>query len=236
MQVTLSHGGLSLSGEHISGGSVINDAQVEAVISFPDLPGRRRWFSPDGQWSVCRGRSTVPPRPGTYSFSVRATGTIAVPGQSGTVQMQFSRQREQSVYVISPFVPDAVLFATRSITIGPGAQILSGSAIVNQAGGLCISETARSLPVSIQCEGGQDRDRGSCRGRRQCVSTISFSNEGTITGARTTPLALPVIPSLPSFEAATVGTADVKVSNGGSKTIAPGRYRDISVGSLGTLT
>ncbi|MBK7258187.1 MAG: hypothetical protein IPI01_10365 [Ignavibacteriae bacterium] len=113
IQVNLSHGGLSISGERVAGGSVINDAQVEAVVLLPDSSATEIVaLAPMGN-GLYQGAFSSTGTPGTYNISIRAAGNISVSGPTGPVTMAFTRQREQSVYVISPFVPDAVLFASR---------------------------------------------------------------------------------------------------------------------------
>jgi hypothetical protein len=63
-----------------------------------------------------------------------------------------------------------------------------------------------------------------------------LTSSGTISGALYTPRALPVFASLPAFLNATTGAADVTVNNNGTRTLAPGSYRDLIVGRKGTVT
>ncbi|HKV10608.1 MAG TPA: hypothetical protein VJ725_20875, partial [Thermoanaerobaculia bacterium] len=63
-----------------------------------------------------------------------------------------------------------------------------------------------------------------------------LTGAGTITGAQTSPLTLPVFATLPAFLTATPGTTDVNVGTNGTRTLAAGSYRDLIVGRKGTVT
>jgi hypothetical protein len=63
-----------------------------------------------------------------------------------------------------------------------------------------------------------------------------LSNAGSIAGASHTPLSLPVVAAVPSFQNATVGTADVSVPTGTLATLSSGNYRNLVVQPGATLT
>ena len=69
----------------------------------------------------------------------------------------------------------------------------------------------------------------------QNVFYNQLQNSGTILGTQKTPLQLPLVSSLPSFPRSTPGTTSVNVPAGGSSTLQPGAYGDISIGSTGVL-
>ena len=68
------------------------------------------------------------------------------------------------------------------------------------------------------------------------VYSNQLTNGGTISGAQYTPLALPVFATLPAFQTGTPNTTDVNVATNGNRTLAPGTYRDLTVGKKGTVT
>src|SRR6185295_11095057 len=58
----------------------------------------------------------------------------------------------------------------------------------------------------------------------------------TVSGALYSPLSLPVFATLPPFLASTPGTTDVTVATNGTRTLAPGNYRDLIVNKKGVVT
>ena len=57
----------------------------------------------------------------------------------------------------------------------------------------------------------------------------SLANSGTINGSLVTPLALPVVATLPQFQIANPGGNNVNAQGGQAVTISPGQYRAVVV-------
>jgi hypothetical protein len=135
------------------------------------------------------------------------------------------------------------VFATHSIWIQTGADVLSGDVTVNQAGAapfldggveLSLAGTV-TTPVDYDVEG----DSVTIAAGTTVASDVfsnQLTNAGTITGATNPSLSLPVFSTLPTLQTATPGTTDVNVAANGTRTLAPGSYRDLIVGKRATVT
>jgi len=62
-----------------------------------------------------------------------------------------------------------------------------------------------------------------------------LNNQGTIQGTKNTPLALPVVKSLPAFPNFVAGSTPISVNKGSSLVLQSGNYGDISVDQFATL-
>jgi hypothetical protein len=133
------------------------------------------------------------------------------------------------------------ILATNSVSVLTGADVLSGDIIVNQVGAApFLGGVEVSLAGTVTTAAGWDVE-----GNRVTIAagaTIGsdvFSNQlinsGTVTGTKTFTLALPVFSSLPAFLTATPNTTDITVATNGSRTLAPGTYRDLIVGKKATV-
>jgi hypothetical protein len=133
------------------------------------------------------------------------------------------------------------VLATNSAWIQTGADVLSGDVVVNQAGaGPFLNGAELSLAGTVTTPSGWDLDADSLTiAAGTTVASDVFFNQltssGTITGQQTATLTLPVFASLPAFLSATPSTTDVNVSANGTRTLAPGNYRDLIVGKKGTV-
>jgi hypothetical protein len=78
-----------------------------------------------------------------------------------------------------------------------------------------------------------DFDQGAVAGGDVYYNTLT--NDGTIAGARFTPLALPVFATLPPAIIRPPGTNDVVVADNGTLTLAEGAYGNLVVGRSATL-
>lgn len=141
----------------------------------------------------------------------------------------------------SPGVGNAVLLATNSIQIDSNVVIVSGDIVVNNApAGAVLGEAALSLDRGVSTPAGFklvatsiDLDQGAIAGGDVYYNTLT--NQGTIAGARFTPLALPVFATLPPTVVRPAGTVDVVVPNAGSSTLDEGAYGNVSIGTGATL-
>ncbi|MEA2238268.1 MAG: hypothetical protein QOC81_2992 [Thermoanaerobaculia bacterium] len=142
---------------------------------------------------------------------------------------------------LSPGVGNAVLLATNSIQIDNNVVIVSGDLIVNNAtAGPVLGELALSLNNSVTTPAGYklaatsvDLDNSAVV--RGDVYYNTLVNQGTITGALHTPLALPVYANLPAVSIRPAGSSNVTVSNNGQVTLDEGAYGDLTVGNGGTV-
>lgn len=70
----------------------------------------------------------------------------------------------------------------------------------------------------------------------QNIFSNELQNDGIVLGVQMTPLILPVVDNLPQLPNSVSGTTSVNVPTGGSLSLAPGQYGNISVDIGGTLT
>ena len=142
---------------------------------------------------------------------------------------------------LSPGVGNAVLLAKNSIQIDNSVVIVSGDVIVNNAtSGAVLGEQALSLDNSVSTPAGYklagtsvDLDHSAAVHGDVYYNTLS--NQGTVTGALFTPLALPVYANLPAVLIRPPGSANVTVPNGGQITLDEGAYGDLVVNNSGTV-
>lgn len=134
------------------------------------------------------------------------------------------------------------VLGTHSVSILTGADVLSGDVVVNQIGSApFLGATEVSLSGGVTTASGWD-----VQGNRVTIAATAaiasdvysnqLTNNGTVTGALYNPLALPVFATLPTLLVSTPGTTDVNVGANGTRTLAPGSYRDLTVGKKGTVT
>jgi hypothetical protein len=145
--------------------------------------------------------------------------------------------------VVKDVIGNVAVLGTHGIWLRSGVDVLSGDVIVNAAGAAPFLTGSVELTIggSATTAAGWDVegnriavDSGAAVGSD--VYSNQLTNNGTISGARYSPLALPVFDALPAFYTAAPGVADVAVANNGTRTLAPGAYRDLIVGRKGTVT
>ena len=142
---------------------------------------------------------------------------------------------------VSPGVGNAVLLATNSIQLDNAVVIVSGDVIVNNAAsGPVLGEKALSLDNAVKTPAGYKLAATSIDIDNAAVvkGDVYFNtlvNQGTISGAQFTPLALPVFATLPVVSIRPSGTSAVTVANGGQVTLNEGAYGDLVVGNSGTV-
>jgi YVTN family beta-propeller protein len=137
---------------------------------------------------------------------------------------------------------DYVILATNSVKLEKLVNVRSGNIVVNDNGpgtelvpGFELSVGSfSSTPAgySLKANRMQVLERATVAGAVQYNQLV---NRGTITGAKKTPLPLPVYAALPAFASGSPGTSDVTVGMRQSRILGPGKYRDISVAGGGTL-
>ena len=141
----------------------------------------------------------------------------------------------------SPGVGNAVLLATNSILIDREFVIVSGDVIVNNATvGPILGDAALSLDRSGVAPAGYKLAATSIHINRETtingdVYYNTLTNEGTIAGARFTPLALPVFSTLPPVVVRPAGSTDVTVPSSGLLALDEGAYGNLSIGTGATL-
>jgi hypothetical protein len=135
------------------------------------------------------------------------------------------------------------VLATNSVWMQTSSDVLSGDVVVNQAGSgpFLDSGVPLSIAGTVTTPSGWDidADRITIASGATVASDAFYNqltNSGTITGQQTSSLTLPLFSTLPAFLTATPNTTDVNVANNGSKTLAPGTYRDLILGKKATVT
>jgi hypothetical protein len=144
---------------------------------------------------------------------------------------------------VKELLSNVTVLGTHGVWLESGADVLGGDVIVNAAGSAPFLDAGVELSVGggVTTAVGWDLEgnRVNVASGATVASDVYFNQltqTGTVSGARYTPLALPVFPALPSFRAAVPGGTDVNVANNGSRTLAPGSYRDLIVGRRATVT
>ena len=145
----------------------------------------------------------------------------------------FEPQEQQEGYVV---------FATNSIWLKQGSDILSGDVLVNNAspGPMLDSQVELSIGenVTTATDFALKANRIKVKQGAVVASDVFYNtltNNGTINGAQNSPLALPIASSLPPFHSAPAGTQDIEVAQNGSLTLAAGDYGTLVVKSKGTV-
>lgn len=146
------------------------------------------------------------------------------------------------VPAVDPTVANTVVFASNSVWLRQGADILSGNVLVNDAspGPVLDAQVELSVGQNVAAAAGFDvkAHRIKVKQGATVASDVYYNqltNNGTITGALNTPLTLPILSMLPPFESAPAGTVDIEVAQNDSIALAPGSYRDIEVRAKGKI-
>jgi hypothetical protein len=176
--------------------------------------------------------------PGTYDVMVLGT----VPN-SAVPTAPFTRQYEQSVYVVKPFTSTAVVLATNSVLIREQTTIVSGDIIVNnnkQTAGVAGNVELLIREQSVTPAGYSLKAPGISIGNQAVIKSDVYYN--TLTSSTTiapalkhTPLSLPVLTALPPFQVAAPGQTDITVASNQTTTLSPGAYRNVTVQIGGRL-
>ena len=142
---------------------------------------------------------------------------------------------------LPPAVGNAVLLATNSVQVDRNVHVVSGDLVVNDlATTPILGEQQLSIDQGVTTPAGYalkanavDIDGGASVGGN--VEYNFLQNNGTIAGSLITPLALPVISTLPSLGNATAGTQNISVASGQTQVIGTGAYGDLSVDRNATV-
>lgn len=145
---------------------------------------------------------------------------------------------------LDPAFSQAVVVATNSVRLKNQSVVESGDVVVNAAAGGDTLEPGYELSLDPRAStlAGSDLKANRIRIKNNAVVAgdvfyNTLVKQGTILGARTTPLALPVFAGLPPFhsELPPPGGVDVTVAAGGFALLPGGDYGAVSVGDGGTL-
>lgn len=191
-----------------------------------------------------------------------ATVTVTLADDGGTADggVDTSAPQTFTIEVIGPpdEVATSVVLATHRAWLKRSSQVISGGVIVNGADAGDIEDLEpekkkkgyyyRHRRYSPNLVVGNNAttpagynlkaDKVRVRKKAEVNSDVFYNdlqNKGTINGALNTPLDLPVITELPSFEEGTPGNTRVKVRRGRTETLAPGSYGDVTVHKGATL-
>lgn len=142
---------------------------------------------------------------------------------------------------LPPAVGNAVLLATNSIQVDRDVVVTRGDLIVNAAAtSPILGEKQLSLDQGVQTPAGFavkaneiDIDRGATVDGDIYYNFLR--NDGTATGHLITPLALPVIGTLPQMPSATTGTQNISLSNNEVRVLGTGNYGTLTLGRDSTL-
>src|SRR6185436_14018846 len=174
--------------------------------------------------------TSAPNFTGTDSFSYTVSD-----GQGGTGTGQVT-------VVIGEALERVAILATNSVALRTGSDVLSGDVITNQAGaGPFLNGAELTVGGGVTAASNYDLEGDSVTVASGAVigSDVRYNqltNNGTINGQQSSPLALPVFSALPPFLTATPGSTTINVSMNGSQTLAAGSYLDLIVGRKGTVT
>jgi hypothetical protein len=236
IQASLSEGGALLGGEHVTGGQPINNAVVTATVKTPGALGTVPLTLSStgiGTYAVTfNGTSAA----GTYDITVNATGVTP------TLQQPFTRQSTKAVFIEAAYA-NAVVFAQNSVKFLDGAQVISGSVLVNRSAQVGDPGVELSAGVGVKTPAGFSLKAGriSVLSNAVIASDVYYNtlnNGGTISGVKHTPLTLP-IGSFPPFQSAhpsTLSSKDVNVDVRRTASLVPGSYRDVDLEEYSTLT
>jgi len=209
---------------------------VAVLANDSDIEGNP--LTVTGVSTPAKGSATFTASAVTYSPAANFNGTDSF---TYTVSDGAATATGTVTVTVKDALERVAVLATNSVSVLTGADVLSGDVIANQAGsGPFLGGVELSLAGTVTTAAGWDVE-----GNRVTIATGAtigsdvFSNQlinsGTVTGEKTFTLALPVFSSLPAFLAATPNTTDVTVATNGSRTLAPGTYRDLVVGKKGTV-
>ncbi len=159
-----------------------------------------------------------------------------------TVSDRFVTDTATVAIQVKDVIGRVALLATHSVWMQIGSDLLSGDIVANEVGAApFLNVTEVSIAGSATTAAGWDviGNRVTIAAGATVASDVysnQLFNTGTVNGSLYSPPALPVFVPLPSFQASSPGTTDVSVATNGTRTLAPGSYRDLIVGKRGTVT
>ncbi|HYR27705.1 MAG TPA: Ig-like domain-containing protein, partial [Thermoanaerobaculia bacterium] len=142
---------------------------------------------------------------------------------------------------VSPGVGSTVLLATNSIQLDRDVTVVSCDVVVNTASAgpfygeaqLSLDRGASTPAGFIAAANSIDLDNQASIGGNAFYNTLS--NAGSIGGTQSSPLALPVLASLPPVVDRQPGTLDVVVGDRTFRELEEGSYRHLSIGRDATV-
>ncbi len=152
-----------------------------------------------------------------------------------TVAVPVSAQTQFDPQGFSILARNSVWLKKGSVTVNGkvGVNEATGGPFLNSSSALVVGKSAQVLGAAALLA-----DSTKVKGNAVVDGTIFFNtltNNGTLNGAQNSPLALPLVPSLPPFNAGTPGTTDIVVQKNQTRTLAAGDYGGITVKKGGTL-
>jgi hypothetical protein len=143
---------------------------------------------------------------------------------------------------VDPNIVNTVVFATNSVWLKQNANILSGNVLVNNAspGPVLDSQVELSVGQDVHTPAGFALKAHHLKVKlgalvARAVYYNELTNNGTITGALHTPLALPDLSTLPPFNSSPAGAQNIEVAQEGFISLDAGDYGDILVRAKGKL-
>lgn len=136
---------------------------------------------------------------------------------------------------LPPEVGNAVLLATHGIQVDRDVVVHTGDLVVNGAegNGLHLDQGVRTPPgYAVKASSVVIDARAIVNG---AVHYNVLQNGGTVNGALVTPLAMPVIGTLPQLPNRPVGSEDVVVPDGGFRILGRGDFAALVIGENATV-
>src|ERR1051326_2421991 len=135
---------------------------------------------------------------------------------------------------LPPAVGNAVLLATNSIQVDRDCVVTRGDLVANNAGGGITVDLNFRLPAGFAMKADNvSIARGSTIDGDIFFNTLH--NDGVSTGHLVTPLATPVISTLPSMIDRASGTQNVALANGEVRVVGTGDFGALTLGKDSTL-
>ena len=170
-----------------------------------------------------------------FSLAIALTWCGALPAAPQSQQLEV-------VVTVDPGVAQAAILATNSAHVHSGVQV-TGNVVANEALGAASLVPGRSVSVDRTAHvAGEVSGDVVGLARNAAVDGTVHANQvfdagATLGGGIVTPLSLPVLAPLPSFNEAAVRSdaANVTVASGTTITLAPGEYGDLVVAPFATV-
>src|SRR5262245_61353651 len=127
--------------------------------------------------------------------------------------------------------PAETMVALNSVHLRQDSQVVGNVAVIRAGSGPFLSGSYEAVVgKSVELRGDVRADSVSVQDGAHVFGSVtsnSLVNQGTVDGAKVSPLALPLlitVPSVPNFSA---GTSDVTVASSSAQTRAAGSYRNV---------
>ncbi len=140
-----------------------------------------------------------------------------------------------------PGFSQVVLLGTNSVRLKNQAEVVSGDVVANDAATGPTLQDGYELSLDPRASIADGRTAGDSvriKSHATVGGDLAYNdlfNQGIVSGALITPLALPVYPLLPGFVTAVPGSSPVNVPANGTLVLPPGQYGAVTVGHGGHL-